>query len=265
MDERTALIAMLKRNSFTGKNIMIMDRGYESYNLLAHLLNTKNVDFIIRVKHGSGALKGIVNLPMEELDQKICFDICTSQTKEDKQLGRRFIQVGSKRGKVNSPKTITSKWDFPSPYKLNMRVVRFKLDTGHYETLLTSLDESDFSIENLKEAYHLRWGIETSFRDLKYTIGLINLHSKKEDLVWQEIYAAIIMYNYCSRISSCGAIKKQQNTKHAYKINFTMAIHLCKSFYKSTSKNFDRLIVDISRYIEPVRPGRKDQRKLKQK
>ena len=33
----------------------------------------------------------------------------------------------------------------------------------------------------------MRWGIETSFRSLKYALGLIHLHAKKPDLVLQEI------------------------------------------------------------------------------
>jgi hypothetical protein len=41
MDERGALETMLKRNTFEGKSIIILDRGYEGYNTIAHLLNTK--------------------------------------------------------------------------------------------------------------------------------------------------------------------------------------------------------------------------------
>ncbi|MFR7830752.1 MAG: transposase [Blautia wexlerae] len=32
-----------------------------------------------------------------------------------------------------------------------------------------------------QELYHLRWGIETSFRKLKYSLGLSQLHSKRRD------------------------------------------------------------------------------------
>nr|WP_242939852.1 transposase [Roseburia sp. 499] len=48
-----------------------------------------------------------------------------------------------------------------------------------YETVLTNLDKEQYSAEKLKQLYASRWGIETSFRDLKYTIGMLNLHSKK--------------------------------------------------------------------------------------
>ena len=263
--ERKALISMLHRQNFTEKTLFITDRGYESYNMFAHFLEMPNVDFLCRVKHGRGAMVEIAKLPMQELDRDIAVEVTTTQTKEDKLRGRRFIQTGRKNGKANSPKTVISQWDFPSPYTLKLRVVRFLLDSGEYETLVTSLDRDSFSLEQLKELYHMRWDIETSFRDLKYSIGLTHLHSKKDELIRQEIYAAVIMYNYCSRISSSIAMQKRQKCKYAYKVNFAMAIHICKAFYRSVKKDFESLICDISHYAEPVRPGRKDDRNLRAK
>lgn len=263
--ERKALINMLHRRNFAEKTLIIADRGYESYNMFAHFTNTPNVDFLCRVKHGQGAIKEISKLPMQEIDTNITVEVSTTQTNEDKLRGRRFIQTGSKKGKVNSPKTVISQWDFPSPYTLHFRVVRFLLDGGEYETLVTSLDSKEFSLQQLKELYHMRWDIETSFRDLKYSIGMTHLHSKKDDLIRQEIYAAVIMYNYCSRISSSVEISSRQKSKYAYKVNFVMAVHLCKKFYISIKKDFKGLLYDISKYTEPIRPGRKDKRNIRAK
>ncbi len=265
MDEHSALITMLKRNNFTGRNLIIADRGYEGYNVIAHLSNTNNIDYLCRVKNGDGGLGKIQKLDMKELDVDITVDITTTQTKEDKIHHRTFLQTGSKKGKINSSKTNITKWDFASPYALKMRVVRFQLDTGEYETLVTSLDRNKFGLCDIKDLYHMRWGIETSFRDLKYTIGAVNLHAKKEELVYQEIYSALIVYNYCSRIAACSAIQKKQSCKYAYKINFTMAVHICRTFYRAIHKNYCELIYDISQYTEPIRPGRTDERNLRPK
>ena len=65
--------------------------------------------------------------------------------------------------------------DFPSPYPMKLRIFRFLLDNGEFETIAISLPHS-FSLDDIRELYHLRWGIETSFRNLKYTLGLVNLH-----------------------------------------------------------------------------------------
>lgn len=46
----------------------------------------------------------------------------------------------------------------------------------------------------------MRWGIETSFSELKYIVGLVNMHCKKEEFAKQEIFARLTMYNFCERI-----------------------------------------------------------------
>ena len=51
----------------------------------------------------------------------------------------------------------------------------------------TNLDSETFPIGKIKELYRLRWGIETSFREFKYTIGLSCLHGKKTDFLLQEV------------------------------------------------------------------------------
>ncbi|WP_420832495.1 transposase [Paenibacillus periandrae] len=48
----------------------------------------------------------------------------------------------------------------------------------------------------------MRWGIETSFRALKYTIGLTNFHARKREFVTQEIFARMIMYNFVEIMTS---------------------------------------------------------------
>lgn len=265
-NEQRALIEMLKRNSFQKNNILIADRGYESYNTIAHCMNAPNLDFLLRVRHGNGSMLVIRNLPMVELDKDVTLEVTTTQTKEDKANGRIHIPI-PKHGKTykSSKRTRNRTWDFPSPYELKFRVVRFMLDTGEYETVVTSLPRNKFSISDIKYLYHMRWGIETSFRELKYNIGLINLHCKKEELVEQEIYAALTMYNYCSRITANASIEKSGKRLYEYRVNFTMAIRFCKKQYKYRNTDFRKLILDISRYTEPIRPGRHDKRNVKNK
>ena len=264
MDETGAFVSMLQRNTFSEKNIMIMDRGYESYNVFAHLMEKENVDFLCRVKNQK-SMREIGKLPMEELDRDISFEITTTQTNEDKEKQRVYFQTARKRGKSYSKKTPIRKWDHVSPYTMKFRVVRFQLNTGDYETLVTTLPRFIFSVQDIKELYHRRWGIETAFRDIKYSLGLINLHSKKEDLVMQEIYAALIVYNFCTRIVSAVVVEKRQQAIHAYQVNFKMAVYLCKNFYRRIASMGPDLMIEIGQYTEAIRPGRQDQRKLRPK
>ena len=146
---------------------------------------------------------------------------------------------------------------------MGFRIVKFQLDTGEWETLITSLNKKHFPTEKLKELYHLRWDIETSFRELKYAIGLTNFHARKEESVKQEIYARLIAYNFCSRITNSIEVEPKEDGKWEYQINFTMAVHICVCFLKSNADTDIR--EQIRRYVEPIRPGRSDERNIKPK
>lgn len=67
-------------------------------------------------------------------------------------------------------------------YKLPFRIVRFKITDTTYETVVTNLGSIQFPVTELKKLYAMRWGIETSFRKLKYTVGLLHFHSKRWSL-----------------------------------------------------------------------------------
>lgn len=265
-DEIGALRFMLNWYDYPEKTLMVADRGYESYNLIAHFLENK-VDFLIRVKQDRSAMRAVKSLPMTTLDKDVSFTITTTQTNEDKENDRIFIQTRKNESRAYSAKTKASRWDFPSPYNMQFRVVRFMLSTGEYETLVTSLKRGPggFSIEELKELYHARWGIETAFRELKYGLGLVNLHGRSDEFVRQEIFAALIMANFCSRIASQVVIGKKKSNIHAYKVDMRMAVFLCKQFYAAGGADGEKLIQDIARYTEPIRPGRADERNIRAK
>lgn len=263
-DEIGALLFMLEWHGFKEKTLVVADRGYESYNVFAHLLESPNVDFLIRVKQDNSAMRDIKKLPMEELDVDISCTITTTQTNEDKKNAHILVQTRKNKDRVYSDRTRAGRWDFPSPYPMKFRVVRFMLDTGGYETLATSLPRS-FTLSDMKELYHSRWGIETAFRELKYGLGLVNLHGKKDDFVKQEIFASMIMSNFCSRISREAAIRQHVKNIHEYKVNFKMAVYLCREFFRSENASSEKLMRDIARYTEPVRPDRHDERNIRAK
>lgn len=66
-------------------------------------------------------------------------------------------------------------------YELSFRIVRFPISDSTYECIVTNLPGDEFSPERIKDLYYSRWGIESSFRKLKYTIGLCNFHSYKPE------------------------------------------------------------------------------------
>lgn len=262
-DEIGALITMIQCNSFEQKTLVIADRGFEGYNLIAHLLEKPNTDFLIRVKQNRSAMREVAKLPMLELDCDISFSICTTQKNTDKKNKNYvFLQV-PKKSKPGS-KTRRGRWDFGNYHPMRFRICRFMLDNGEFETVATSLPRS-FTIEDIKELYHLRWGIETSFRDLKYTLGLVNLHGKSDMFAEQEIYASLTAFNFASRVCREAVVRQPKNGVYAYRVNFKMAVMLCKEFLRTPNADGEKLLDEIAWYTVPVRPNRQDERNLKAK
>ena len=260
-NEHIALQEMVD-NSDILKALVIADRGYESFNSMAHI-QEKGWFFLIRVKDGINGIKNGLDLPATDcFDTDICLKLTRKQTNEVKELLKnknhyRFISATQPfdyfplKNKKSDPTVF---------YELKFRIVRFPISEGVYETIVTNLDRTNYSSDELKKLYATRWGIETSFRDLKYTIGLLDFHSKKAMCIHQEIYAHLIMYNFAEMITSHIVIEKKQR-KYIYKANFSVATHMCRLFYqgKTTSPNLETI---IARNIIPIRPDRHRERKL---
>lgn len=258
-NEPEAAWKMMERLSLTDKTIMIADRGYGGVNLIEHINRIPNADYLIRVKNG--LWKEIRDLPMVDLDIEITINLRTTQTNADKEA---YASGDAKwvAGHGKYKKLQTATWDFESPYSLKVRIVRFKISENTWETIATSLPKDKFPPSVLKYLYHLRWGIETSFRELKYAIGVTNFHARKPDSVLQEIFARIVMYNFCERITMHVVIDNDKGRKWQYQANYTMGIYICLDFFRYIGDEPPDTEEKIRHYILPIRPNRADRRKV---
>ena len=258
-NEYKAFCSMVDRDTTTFPTIYIADRGYESYNNLAHV-QEKGQFFLIRIKDSmKNGIASAINLPTDdEFDISIDLNLTRKQTnaaKADKNL--KYLPHNVNFDYLPSH----CKYGAPlMPYTIRCRFVRVKITEDTYEVLLTNLKSEDFSSSDLKQLYSMRWGIETSFRSLKYTLGLLFFHSRKTEYIIQEIFAKLIMYNFAELIISHIVIK-QKKRKHNYKINFSTSIHICRNFLL---KNISPLDVEalISSHILPIRLGGSNVRDL---
>lgn len=262
LNEHSALQEMVDRSPIK-KALIIADRGYESYNNMAHI-KEKGWYFLVRIRDGINGIKNGLDLPSYDVyDIPISLKLSRKQTNEMKE---RYIKDKNHYKLIphSTPFDYLDvklrKSDPVQYYELDFRVVRFKISDDSYETVLTNLDIDEYPPNKLKELYASRWGIETSFRDLKYTIGMLDFHSKKAMCIHQEIYAHLIMYNFAEMITSHVVIRNKQR-KYTYKANFSIAAHMCRLFYqgKTTSPNLETI---VARNIIPIRPDRHRERKL---
>ena len=256
-DERRALVDMLGKSNYSIKTIIIADRGYESYNVFANI-EQKGYKYAIRVKDMTRtSILSTLPLPeTSEFDVSVSLNLTRSQAKEVKyNCEYKYL-----------PSCVN--FDFLEPkesgiYRISFRVVRFEVSAGKYESIITNLDKSEFSAVDIKKIYQMRWGIETSFRELKYSIGLVNLHAKKRNFIRQEIFARLIMYNFCSMVIAQIVIK-QKSTKHYYQANFTMAVQVCKLFLRGKAPP-GKVETLIQKHILPIRENRANARNISAK
>lgn len=235
--------------------IIMADRGYENYNLFAHV-EERLFDYVVRVKdrNSNGMISGM-DLPESEE-----FDITKQIIITRHSTGPAAINP--KKYKYFTKK---SRFDFiensKSPdYELTIRFVRFKLTEDTYEVLATSLPETEFTAQELKELYNQRWGIETGFREVKHILGLSAFHSKQENSILQEVFARLVMYNYSMSITM--AVRpKEKDRRYQLQVNFTQATKICIHFFKHRGKEPSYNVeATILRFILPIRPGRQRMR-----
>ena len=261
-NENKAFVTMVDRDSSTTPTIYIADRGFESYNNLAHV-QERNQYFLIRVKdlNSSGIVSGLTLPDTEEFDESFSLYLTRKQTNAIKDNPKfKFVphNVNFDFLPPNCKKSVEV-----IPFLLNFRLVRVKLANGKYEILITNLKPEEFSSSDLKNLYFMRWGIETSFRSLKYTLGLLFFHSKKAECILQEVFAKLTMYNFTQLIVSHIAVK-QKRRKLKYKINFSASVHICRNFLLKNTSPLDVEAL-ILKFLVPVKSDLNNPRKMSTK
>lgn len=197
------------------KLIVIYDRGYGSTELI---LNTMylNSKFLIRLN--SQAFKKKIQ-QMNSDDEIIQVNIKNYILKKIDDEKVREFAVKMER--------------------LEFRVVKVKLKNGDVEVLATNLDENEFSKNDLKELYAKRWTIETGYDKLKNLIELEEFSGIRKEIIEQDFYAGIFIYNIATTvkfdIENSNTHKTKNKTK---KYNITA--------------NFSSIITLIYDYLYPL-------------
>ena len=132
------------------------------------------------------------------------------------------------------------------------------------------LNLDKMSYENIKELYHLRWNIETSYRTLKSQMKLEEFSGYLVDIIKQDIYISVMLYNLISGIINENKPEIDE-TKYKYKmkVNRNFSNGIIKSYFiqiiladnekKKTLQN--EMITQIQKHIVPIRRDINNKRK----
>lgn len=223
------------------ESIYIMDRNYVSLDFIS-FLQKNGINFLARLNLGY-YVKETTN--MKTKDEIIEIE----RTKE--RMKRKYFENEETR-------------EYAKKNKIEVRILKYVLKTGEEEYLITNLKK--LSYEEIFEIYGKRWNIETLYNSLKNKLQIEKFTSSKEEIIKQDIYASLLVYNMIQTMKNEAQEDiEQKKYKHEMKINENISIGLFKNemIYimledddKKRLKRYDKLCKKILKYKIPIRKDR---------
>jgi hypothetical protein len=154
-NEREEVKALLPQIPHGG--VLLFDRGYPSYDLLAHLQREYQGMWVLRCPASH-------TFPAVET----------------------FVQSGQAEARL----TLTA----PKTEAVRLRAIRMDSPSGDVSVLLTNLpDDERFQAQAVRDLYWRRWAVEVHYRDEKTSLDIETFHSHTENGIRQELFAILIM------------------------------------------------------------------------
>lgn len=242
-------------------NGMLLDVQLFPYNANERKLAEIHIEALKNIGTGNELLLMDRGYPSSELFKKI-------EEKGFKFAARcepNFIRAMSLKGN-----DCTVEHKFKSGIICKLRIVRFELNNGNEEIIATNIFDEEYTIEDFKNIYHLRWGIEEKYDDLKNKLQIENFSGTNEIAVLQDFYATMFLSNLSSimMFEYADEIEKQYNTrdlKHKYKANVSMTISLLKlnliemlslDSDRKRAKLFNQICNRLMGCVVPIRDNR---------
>lgn len=216
------------------KELLLMDRGYPSYELIKEM-------------EARGFLYAM----------RCCKEFCRNMSlgkQEDCIIEHKFSRARE---------------------KTRLRVVRFTLDNGDEEIIVTNLFDDELSVQDFKDLYHRRWSIETNYNNLKNKLEIENFSGRSVLAVEQDYYATVTVANLVSILmfdnrEQIEAYNSSSKKKYTYKQNVNTTVGLLKDelLYllmddspRRRKRRMLRIMARALHSLVPVRPHRSFPRK----
>lgn len=164
-------------------------------------------------------------------------------------------------------------WD-ELPVKLDLRVVRFRVQTPGFRTdeiavVTTLLDEEAYPDQAIEELYLRRWQVEVNFRDIKTTLGLDVLRTQTPEMIDKEVYLQAIAYNLVRMLMVEAA---RQHEVPVSRLSFQGTVSTLRAFAplfatssRAAKERFEELLLALAADRLPHRPDRSEPRAVKRR
>lgn len=153
---------------------------------------------------------------------------------------------------------------------IRIRVLSVDLDNGTTEYLATNLFDSEYTYEDFKELYFLRWGLELKYGELKNQLLLEEFNGATSISIEQEFYINLLYSNLASLVKTSADAKIEESAKpgnkYRYQANRAFIIGRVKNIlvpvicHQKTEKEIDVLFQRACRFRSQIQPGRNNQR-----
>ena len=230
-------------------DILLGDRGFGGYPLIALLQQTLGVDFIGRTTRRIDGRRG------------------------RRRLGHNDWLIEWKKGPSASPWMLPGQWE-RLPATLTIRAVKHAFHqkgfrVRHVTVITTLLDAQRYPAQEILYAYLRRWRLELCLDDLKTTLGMENLRSRSPEMAQKELSLRLIAHN----LIRCTMV--QAATEHDVsldRISFKGSLDAFRHFAHAmaqakTKKKRRQLWSALLRILAadqiPERPGRREPRAVK--
>ena len=204
----------------TPEDLLVEDRGYVSYKMLAQAAHAP-CQIVIRCSSASFSVARRMLKGEGDNSQIAILKPCKKQRAEMKKLGL--------------------------PMKLTVRFVRVLFETSEYEVLVTSLlDGTKYPTEEFKTLYWYRWQIETFYDVIKTRLEVENFTGISVEAVRQDFFSTIFLTGLESILTDAAQAKldAKQNNKHRQIVNRSVSFNAIKN------KAFDLLANNMA--TEPL-------------
>jgi hypothetical protein len=159
--------------------------------------------------------------------------------------------------------------------RIRVRVIKFPLDSGETETLITNVTDRRLGVKAFKKLYFLRWPVETKYDVVKNKLSLESFSSRTVEGIQQDFWATMFLANVAAAAAydaqpAVDEDRAGKNNKYEYRVNINEAIGILKDRLilaftiddtETQALAVQRIVDEISSCVSPIRPNRSTPRK----
>ena len=154
--------------------------------------------------------------------------------------------------------------------RIYVRVIKFLLDSGEEEVLITNIADKRLGKNAFKKLYFMRWSVEIKYDIVKNKLQLENFNTRTIEGIQQDFYATMLLSSFAAACAidvqdEIEEARKDKGNKYQYKANINeligvlkdrLVLALIQDSPEEQSVKMQLILDEIKRYVTPIKPNR---------